>query len=271
MKSIYETSTSLDAHMILNLLAQEGIQGRVDGEYLPGGVGELQAMNLVRVMVDEPDYERAGLVIKDWEAIQVDREEEATHKKSNGVSIFLLGLVIGGGSIFWAYNSPVTEDGFDYNGDGVLDEKWIYRDNRISKTEVDRDFDGEVDIIYYFDRSGEFKRAKFDDNFDGVFETTYKFKNGLTHSQESDFDQDGNIDYIASYKYGNLDEVIILGKGRDTRRKSQKYEMQKLISAEFDSNGDGSYDVEYDYDYFEGVAKKSNKRLQIDAAHDAGR
>jgi len=42
--------------------------------------------------------------------------------------------------------------------------------------------------------------------------------------------------------------------------------MGKLISAELDSDGDGSYDVEYTYDYFEEVESKSNKRLQIDAS-----
>jgi len=130
--------------MILNLLIQEGIEGRVDGGYLPGGVGELQAINLVRVMVVEADYERAAQVIKDWEAIEVDKEERSRNRSSNGVSIFLIGLVIGGGLIYWAYNSPVTEDGIDMNGDGVLDEKWLYKDNRITKSEVDRNFDGKV-------------------------------------------------------------------------------------------------------------------------------
>lgn len=117
MKSVYEASTSLDAHMILNLLAQEGIQGRVDGEYLPGGVGELQAINLVRVMVDEADYERATQIINDWEAIEVEKEQSTKNNASNRTSVFLIGAVIGGGLVYWAYNSPLTEDAIDMNGD----------------------------------------------------------------------------------------------------------------------------------------------------------
>ena len=144
--------------MVLNLLEQEGILGRVDGQYLSGGVGELQAINLVRVMVDEADYEIAAQVIKAWEAIEVDEEERLKNKSSNGVSVFLMGAVIGGGLIYWASNSPVTEDGIDINGDGVFDEKWIYKDNRISRTEVDRNFDGNVDVIYKFDRKGILKQ-----------------------------------------------------------------------------------------------------------------
>lgn len=258
MKSIYEASTALDAHMVLNLLEQEGIKGRIDGEYLPGGVGEIQAINLVRVMVDESDYEKAGQIISDWEAIEVEKERENTKKPPTGVSAFVFGLIIGGSFILWLYNSPVTEDGIDMNGDGVLDEKWIYRDNRISKTEVDRNFDSKVDIVYYFDRRGILKEAKYDDNFDGIYETEYKYKDGQTHSQSSDLNQDGNIDYRASYKYGNISEIEILGEVPDSRTKKQIFQMGKLISAEYDSTGDGNFDIEYEYDYFEEVKTKSN-------------
>ena len=68
MKCVYEATTALDAYMIFNLLVQEGIQGRVDGEYLAGGIGELQAINLVRVMVDEEDFDQAMKIIREWEA-----------------------------------------------------------------------------------------------------------------------------------------------------------------------------------------------------------
>lgn len=122
MKSIYEASTALDAHMILNLLAQEGIVGRIEGEYLPGAVGEIQAMNLVRVMVDDADYEVAGKVIRDWEAIEVQGDAENTKQPTIGLSAFLAGLMIGGVLMFWVCNSSVTEDGIDKPGEVVLDE-----------------------------------------------------------------------------------------------------------------------------------------------------
>ena len=68
MKCVFEASNTLDAYMIFNLLLQEGIQGRVDGEYLAGGIGELQAINLVRVMVAADDYDQAIKIIREWEA-----------------------------------------------------------------------------------------------------------------------------------------------------------------------------------------------------------
>ena len=63
MKSVYETSNSLEAHMILNLLSQEGIVGRIDGEYLLGGMGELQAMGFIRVLVPDNFYDKALKII----------------------------------------------------------------------------------------------------------------------------------------------------------------------------------------------------------------
>ncbi len=68
MKCVYEASNALDAYMIFNLLTQEGIQGRVDGEHLVGGIGEIQAINLVRVMVPDEEYDWAREIIRDWEA-----------------------------------------------------------------------------------------------------------------------------------------------------------------------------------------------------------
>lgn len=44
MKCVFTASTGVEAHMVLNLLEQEGIEGRIEGEYLQGGVGDLQAM-----------------------------------------------------------------------------------------------------------------------------------------------------------------------------------------------------------------------------------
>jgi hypothetical protein len=56
--------------MILNLLEQRGISGRIEGEYLQGGVGELSAMGFVRMLVADEDYAEAMRIISAWEAIQ---------------------------------------------------------------------------------------------------------------------------------------------------------------------------------------------------------
>lgn len=251
MKSVYETSTGLDAHMILNLLEQEGIIGRIDGEYLPGGVGELQALNLVRVMVEASDFERAQRVIRDWEAIQVVDEAPAERRQSHGFTGFILGGLVGGGLVIWFYNSPVTENGIDIDGDGTLEERWFYRDARMSRAESDRNFDGKADLIHDYDHRGLIREARYDDDFDGVFETVCDYEDGQPARQVSDLNQDGTADLRVRFRYGNIDEVLILGDGEDRRSKRQQFRMGKLVAADYDSDGDGSYDIHYDYDHFE--------------------
>jgi len=50
-----------------------------------------------------------------------------------------------------------------------------------------------------------------------------------------------------------LTYIEILGPSPTSPRKKQQYEMYKLISSEFDSNGDGVYDKQYTYDYYEQI------------------
>ena len=165
MKCIFEASSGLEAHMISNLLQQAGIVARIDGEYLQGGVGELQAMGFVRVLVNDNDYKNAQEIIKSWDANQADAVKVISPKsKSSGIGIGLLvGLLIGIGATFIAYNTPVTLDGIDYNDDGILDEKWVYRNNRITRIEVDRNLDGSIDNIHLYNRKGRIYKTEIDD------------------------------------------------------------------------------------------------------------
>lgn len=241
--------------MISNLLQQVGITSRIDGEYLQGGVGELQAMGFVRVLVEDADYANAQEVIKTWDANQLEPTKKYTHKrKSSGAGIALLiGLLIGVGATFLAYNTPVVIDGIDYNGDGKLDEKWVYRDNRLSRIEIDRNLDGSVDNVHLYNRNGRIYKTETDDDFDGVFDGVLTYIRGNPDTQTIDSDQDGVVDIRSYSKHGVLTEIEILGPTPTSPKKKQYFEMYKLISSEFDSNGDGIYDKKYSYDYYENV------------------
>ena len=75
MISVYEASSGLEAHMVANLLEQAGIVVHIDGEYLQGGMGILPAMDMVRVLVNEEDMDRARKVIDDWDKMQAQSGE----------------------------------------------------------------------------------------------------------------------------------------------------------------------------------------------------
>ncbi|ADE12424.1 putative signal transducing protein [Sideroxydans lithotrophicus] len=102
MQSVFEASSGLDAHMVLNLLEQHGISGRIEGEYLQGGIGELAAMGFVRVLVAEADRAEAMRIIREWEAIQ-PAEETAKPETSASISlrIFVAGVFVGAALMYW--------------------------------------------------------------------------------------------------------------------------------------------------------------------------
>ncbi len=67
MKLVYEAPNIVEAQIVKDLLIQAGLNARVDGEYLQGGIGELPAVSMVRVLVADSDFTEAQDVIRDWD------------------------------------------------------------------------------------------------------------------------------------------------------------------------------------------------------------
>ncbi|EGF31462.1 hypothetical protein IMCC9480_3926 [Oxalobacteraceae bacterium IMCC9480] len=70
MKILYQAASLIEAHMIVHLLEQQHLHGRIDGEYLQGAIGELPASGMIRVMVAEQDFDAAQELITQWDAAQ---------------------------------------------------------------------------------------------------------------------------------------------------------------------------------------------------------
>jgi hypothetical protein len=68
MKTVFDASNNIEAHLVMHQLQQAGIDARIEGEFLQGGIGELPAAGNVRVIVDTKDEAEARSVIADWEA-----------------------------------------------------------------------------------------------------------------------------------------------------------------------------------------------------------
>lgn len=66
MKTVLHALDTIEANLIKGLLESEGIKSQILGEYLQGAIGELPANNLIRVVVDESDYEKATTIIDNW-------------------------------------------------------------------------------------------------------------------------------------------------------------------------------------------------------------
>lgn len=66
MKTVLHALDAIEANLIKSLLESEGVQSSILGEYLQGGIGELPPQGLIRVVVDEDDYEQASNIIENW-------------------------------------------------------------------------------------------------------------------------------------------------------------------------------------------------------------
>mgnify|MGYP001071398308 CR=1 FL=1 len=164
---------------------------------------------------------------------------------------FLLGVVTSTLAIYLILSSPVGDDGIDYDGDGFPEEKWIYKAGRVSETRIDRNYDGEYDDIIYYDIEGLLKHSKSDADFDGFFETRTFYFHGKPLREETDFNQNGIVDLRSNYTYGVLENIEFIDEDTGKIRKKQYFKLGKLISADFDSDGDGTFDVHYEYDRYE--------------------
>jgi hypothetical protein len=109
MKRIYEAANSIEAHMIVHLLTEAGIEAHVQGEHLQSGAGELPLGGLVGVTVDDEDVVPARRLIKEWEAL-TPAPEPAPAQRAQGLSghlvTFILGGLIGGGIVWSMDHGP---------------------------------------------------------------------------------------------------------------------------------------------------------------------
>ena len=248
MKTVFEPSNSLEGYMLQDLLKQRGIDSRLDGAHLQGGVGELPASGLVRLVVSEEDFRAARAVIDDWESSVTDPIPAPARRVSTGFAGALVGLLVGIAASYAYFRVPAPNGGIDHDSDGSLDERWfISAAGTIIRTEIDRDFDGKTDVIYRYDRQGRLDTADSDDDFDGAFETKWNYSRGNASYAEVDSDGDSSPDLILRLSNGVLHSTEYLVPGTSQPVRKEHFDLNRLTSAEVDSDRDGQLDTRHTY------------------------
>ena len=72
---VYEANSAIDANIVQDILAMDGINSHVMGGLLQGGVGELQPFGLIKVMAADEDFDAARKIIVEWEEEMVEPED----------------------------------------------------------------------------------------------------------------------------------------------------------------------------------------------------
>jgi hypothetical protein len=256
MKRIYEAASNVEAHMLVHLLNQSGVDAHIQGEHLQSGAGELPLAGLVAIAVAEEDAAEATRIIREWEkqtAPAPDATQMAQAKRAffGPMLAFIVGALAGGGGVWSLHHGPESSDGVDWNNDGSLDERLYFDGDRIERIELDRNFDGRVDAVERYDYRGVLERFEQDDDFDGRRETTTTYKGREPRVTETDADGDGDADYrvnyelglFRSYEYMNADGAIV--------KRVLYRDGYKQDSAQLDLDADGRWEQTYRFDRYD--------------------
>lgn len=246
MISVYEAPNELEAQMILNLLSLSDIPGELLGTDLPGAIGELPAIGLVKVRVSPDDVAEAKEIILEWESKQTFEPVDKPQSKFGVWTGFVLGALLATGLVLWFTYTPVSRSGADLNGDGVQDEFYFFYGGLLDQYDFDRNFDGQIDSTMDYSR-GVPNFLELDDDFNGSFETLMKYRHGNLQVVEVDHDGDETVDYIERYESSVLIEAdFIVGLGVVAKR--QFFERGQLKRAFLDEDLDRKFDVIVRYD-----------------------
>jgi hypothetical protein len=252
-ESVYECTLGVEAHMICDLLSRAGISARVDGEYLAGAGGDLPLGSTIRVRVEPSQAAEARDVIDEWQKSQPPPEANPVPRKRaawRSPLWFFAGLLVGGGLMVFGLRTPYSTDVADLDGDGIVDQFYYYRGRVVDKQEFDRNADRRIDVRWTHDMHGVPARYEADDDFDGTFEWKGEAERGDLVVRVKDADGNGRPERAEKFRHGVLHTIeIYSASGHLTAR--QAYENARMVSAEFDSDGDGVFERRVEYDEFE--------------------
>ncbi len=108
--------------MLQDVLKQQGLTALVLGEHLQGGVGELPAAGLVRLVTDDLDAERARQLIAQWEATQPREPTPPLPQRAGSrAKWFLLGVLVGAAAVFSLLRPATKVGGIDHQRNQLRD------------------------------------------------------------------------------------------------------------------------------------------------------
>lgn len=81
---IFSATSTTEAHLVQGLLTQHGIESEVTGHYLQGAFGELPVTNMIQLIVDSEDEQRARAVIDKYDRGEFAVQEDADNNSDEG-------------------------------------------------------------------------------------------------------------------------------------------------------------------------------------------
>lgn len=114
----------------------------------------------------------------------------------------------------------------DLNHDGTKDVFRFYNDvGRTLREEEDRDFDGRIDVVTYFD-GGEVVRREFDTNGDGMVDMRMYYRDHRPYRAERELQSDNAADFRPDYWefYDTRGHVVRIGTDYDHDGRADRWD-----------------------------------------------
>jgi hypothetical protein len=101
--------------------------------------------------------------------------------------------------------SPVAEapDNLDLNGDGVPDITYELEGSEYYEL-IDRNFDSRVDESHKYGRDDIISSSKVDTDYNGILETNIYYADGSIVKTTTDSDNDGLVDIVSVFEFGEI-------------------------------------------------------------------
>lgn len=249
MKTVFEASSAVEAHMVRDLLRQAGVVAHIHGEHLQGAIGELPAGSLVRLVVEEDDFAQARAVVEQWDAAQpADAPRTSPPVRSRLLSGLVIGALVGATASWALLRSPGQELTHDRNGDGRADEHWTMRASGYPlRLDVDRNFDGRIDSVTHFDERGNQSWAEGDDDFDGRNDNRLSYRDGNLERADMDTDGDGAFDRAEYHTSGVLTHARLIDPSSGRVLAVQHFRLGRMTHTELDTDQDGRLDTVHEF------------------------
>lgn len=276
MQIVYHAAHSADAQLVRGLLAREGIESFVvDGSIRVEVVDDdarrareiiaqwqATAPPLTENQSDEPSRRDAGGQNHIEPAVDPNLYKPLNQDKPAGgfgpssmvlaliagaiMGAFLLETVAHSGGRRQATPRSTQTVEADSNGDGETDQWTLYVKGQATMMRSDRNGDGKIDQIVRY-KKGLAHAATQDNDFDGYYETQYSYRRNEIFDFSIDRDGDGKPDYRGHGEYGlaQLEEWLD-PQGRIV--KQVRHSALRTLDGKYDSDGDGTLDVERTYD-----------------------
>jgi len=248
---ILDVANGVEAHMMVHLLQQSGIKAQINGEHLQEVAIELPVTGNFRVSVHPRDADEGKRIAAEWVAVKPTQAQEKPETSAGKATYFMAGAVVAALALFLLFRFPGTDEGFDHNGDGELDEIHYRQGDLISKIEHDRNRDGDVDLRWVYGFDGVLQTMKADNDFNGKFEQTVEYEGGIPVVGRIDSSGDGPRDIENNYTNGVLTDSQLYDPFTNIIQKVIYYDaFGKQLRSELDTDGDGRLEQKTTYDAF---------------------